>query len=205
MGTTIAPPVPQAPAASTPAPGTPAAAPPAGTPAASAPAAPRPAAPAPEGVSTNEIIGAMLKAAKNTSDLIFSPGKAPQVEVNGQLLQVQIPRVGTLSAQATARITAIVRLNDDGRRLPVTGDDIRISSPGGEGYVGPVLLLCVAARLRPAGDPALHEPLDYACPQRRRTPGRRRAGCRAPRLRRAVLSPGRQARLAAQLEYSAAY
>ena len=60
----------------------------------------------PEAVATNEIIGAMLKAAKNTSDLIFSPGKAPQVEVNGQLLQVQIPRVGTLSAQATARIAA---------------------------------------------------------------------------------------------------
>ena len=133
MGTTIAPPVPQAPAASTPAPGTPAAAPPAGTPAASAPAAPRPAAPAPEGVSTNEIIGAMLKAAKNTSDLIFSPGKAPQVEVNGQLLQVQIPRVGTLSAQSTARIAAdLIGKNAEAvRKLREQGScDLSYSLPG---------------------------------------------------------------------------
>ncbi|MGA8230874.1 MAG: hypothetical protein WB795_05290, partial [Candidatus Acidiferrales bacterium] len=106
MGTTTVPPVPLVPATSTPAA---ASSTPAATPAASAPvvpAAPRPASAAPEAVATNDIIGAMLKAAKNTSDLIFSPGKAPQVELNGQLLQVQIPRVGTLSAQATARIAA---------------------------------------------------------------------------------------------------
>jgi twitching motility protein PilT len=75
----------------------------------------------------------MLKAAKNTSDLIFSPGKAPQVEVNGQLLQVQIPRVGTLSAQSTARIAAdLIGKNAEAvRKLREQGScDLSYSLPG---------------------------------------------------------------------------
>jgi twitching motility protein PilT len=48
----------------------------------------------------------MLQAAKNTSDLIFSPGRAPQVEVNGQLVQLKIPGVGVLRPEDTARIAA---------------------------------------------------------------------------------------------------
>ena len=44
------------------------------------------AAPAPT-VSTPVIIATMLRAAPKISDLIFSPGRAPQVEVNGELLQ----------------------------------------------------------------------------------------------------------------------
>jgi twitching motility protein PilT len=133
MGTTTVPPVPLVPATSTPAAASPT---PAATPAASAPvvpAAPRPASAAPEAVATNDIIGAMLKAAKNTSDLIFSPGKAPQVELNGQLLQVQIPRVGTLSAQATARIAAdLIGKNAEAlRKLREQGScDLSYSLPG---------------------------------------------------------------------------
>jgi len=46
----------------------------------------------------------MVYAAKNTSDLIFSPGRAPQVEVSGQLMQLKIPGVGILTAEDTARI-----------------------------------------------------------------------------------------------------
>ena len=48
----------------------------------------------------------MLRGAKNTSDLIFSPGRAPQVELNGQLVQLNIPGVGMLAAEDTARIAA---------------------------------------------------------------------------------------------------
>jgi twitching motility protein PilT len=48
----------------------------------------------------------MLQAAPKTSDLIFSPGRAPQVEVNGQLIQLKIKGVGVLSSEDTARIAA---------------------------------------------------------------------------------------------------
>jgi twitching motility protein PilT len=48
----------------------------------------------------------MLAAAPKTSDLIFSPGRAPQVEMNGQLVQLKIKGVGVLSPEDTARIAA---------------------------------------------------------------------------------------------------
>jgi twitching motility protein PilT len=48
----------------------------------------------------------MLLAAPKTSDLIFSPGRAPQVEVHGQLVQLKIKGVGVLSSEDTARIAA---------------------------------------------------------------------------------------------------
>ncbi len=53
---------------------------------------------------TTAIITAMLRSAKHVSDLIFSPGRAPQVETSGQLKEVVIPEVGSLSAEDTARI-----------------------------------------------------------------------------------------------------
>ena len=55
---------------------------------------------------TPEIIAAMVRAVKNTSDLIFSPGRAPQAESSGQLVQLKIPGVGLLTAEHTARIAA---------------------------------------------------------------------------------------------------
>ncbi|MGH9574298.1 MAG: type IV pilus twitching motility protein PilT [Candidatus Acidiferrales bacterium] len=57
-------------------------------------------------VPTANLIATMLQAAKNTSDLIFSPGRAPQVEVSGQLMQLKITGVGILDAEDTARIAA---------------------------------------------------------------------------------------------------
>lgn len=57
-------------------------------------------------IPTPDLITIMLRGAKNTSDLIFSPGRAPQVELNGQLVQLRIPRVGILAAEDTARIAA---------------------------------------------------------------------------------------------------
>jgi twitching motility protein PilT len=61
------------------------------------------AAPTPP-VSTPVIIATMLRAAPKISDLIFSPGRAPQVEVNGELVQLKIPGVGVLKPEDTARI-----------------------------------------------------------------------------------------------------
>jgi twitching motility protein PilT len=61
------------------------------------------AVPAPP-VSTPVIIATMLRAAPKISDLIFSPGRAPQVEVNGELVQLKIAGVGVLKPDDTARI-----------------------------------------------------------------------------------------------------
>jgi twitching motility protein PilT len=57
-------------------------------------------------VPTADIITSMLRAVKNASDLIFSPGRAPQAETSGQLVQLKIPGVGVLTAEYTARIAA---------------------------------------------------------------------------------------------------
>lgn len=57
-------------------------------------------------VSTAAMITTMLQAAPRTSDLIFSPGRAPQVELHGKLVQLKIAGVGILGAEDTARIAA---------------------------------------------------------------------------------------------------
>src|SRR6267154_1627002 len=62
------------------------------------------AAPAETKVSTAAIVATMLPASKQVSDLIFSPGRAPQVEINGQLREVNIAGVGKLLPEATSRI-----------------------------------------------------------------------------------------------------
>jgi twitching motility protein PilT len=55
-------------------------------------------------VSTAAIVATMLQVSKQVSDLIFSPGRAPQVEVNGELKEVHIAGVGRLLPEATRRI-----------------------------------------------------------------------------------------------------
>src|ERR1700735_1026927 len=55
---------------------------------------------------TPNIIASMLQAAPKTSDLIFSPGRAPQVEVHGKLVKLKIKAVGVISAEDAARIAA---------------------------------------------------------------------------------------------------
>jgi twitching motility protein PilT len=50
------------------------------------------------------MIAAMVRAAKNVSDLIFSPGRPPQMEVDGQLVGVKIPGLAVLTPEHTARI-----------------------------------------------------------------------------------------------------
>ena len=57
-------------------------------------------------IPTPSIIAAMLRASPKISDLIFSPGRAPQIEANGQLVQLNIPGVGLLGSEDTARIAA---------------------------------------------------------------------------------------------------
>jgi len=71
-----------------------------------APAAKASPAAAPTGAvpTTPEIILAMLRASDNVSDLIFSPGRAPQVERSGQLIEIQIPGVGKMLPAAVQRV-----------------------------------------------------------------------------------------------------
>ena len=57
-------------------------------------------------IATPTIISAMLKSSSYISDLIFSPGKLPQVQASGHLVGVRIPGMGILRPEDTARIAA---------------------------------------------------------------------------------------------------
>jgi twitching motility protein PilT len=74
-----------------------------GTPTQVAPtqAAPVQAPPAQRKFDTAQLITAMLKAHGHVSDLIFSPGRAPQIEVSGQLVELKFKGIECLSAQDT--------------------------------------------------------------------------------------------------------
>ncbi|HEV2400785.1 MAG TPA: PilT/PilU family type 4a pilus ATPase [Candidatus Sulfotelmatobacter sp.] len=59
-----------------------------------------------DSVATPALLGAMLRAADKISDLIFSPGRPPQVQVYGQMIPVQVPGLTVLSADDTRHIAA---------------------------------------------------------------------------------------------------
>jgi twitching motility protein PilT len=69
------------------------------------------------------LIGAMLDSGKGISDLIFSPGRPPQVERSGHLVSVDVPDLPMLKPEDTARIAsdlvegntqAVKTLNEEG-------------------------------------------------------------------------------------------
>src|SRR5271165_3051988 len=57
-------------------------------------------------VVTNALLGSILLANNQVSDLIFSPGRLPQVEVNGQLIDVQGVGLRPFTADDTRRIAS---------------------------------------------------------------------------------------------------
>lgn len=57
-------------------------------------------------VATPALLAAMLRAAEKISDLIFSPGRPPQVQVYGQMIPVQVHGFTVLSADDTRHIAA---------------------------------------------------------------------------------------------------
>jgi len=57
-------------------------------------------------LSTPDIIIAMLQSGSGISDLIFSPGRPPQVEMHGHLVAVAIAELPMLKPEHTARIAA---------------------------------------------------------------------------------------------------
>jgi twitching motility protein PilT len=57
-------------------------------------------------IPTSVLLAGMLRASDRVSDLIFSPGRPPQIEIHGQLTPVAIPGSETLTADDTRRIAA---------------------------------------------------------------------------------------------------
>ncbi len=55
-------------------------------------------------IPTNIILASMLQVSPNVSDLIFSPGRPPQVEISGNLAGVKIGDLAMLTADDTRRI-----------------------------------------------------------------------------------------------------
>lgn len=74
-----------------------------GTPTQVAPAqaVPSQLAPAQRKFDTAQLIAAMLKAREHVSDLIFSPGRAPQIEISGQLVELRFKNLERLTPQDT--------------------------------------------------------------------------------------------------------
>ena len=81
-----------------------------------APAAAEKPAPAPA-ISTQALITAMLDSGKGISDLVFSPGRPPQVEKQGQLTPVPFQQLSILRPDDTARIAGeLLRGNETALR-----------------------------------------------------------------------------------------
>src|SRR5882724_2931811 len=55
-----------------------------------------------------QLIGAMLKAREHVSDIIFSPGRAPQVEVSGQLVELKFKGLECLVPGDTDQIAKVL-------------------------------------------------------------------------------------------------
>jgi twitching motility protein PilT len=57
-------------------------------------------------VATQALLSAMLRSHRDVSDLIFSPGRLPQVEIHGQLQTLDIDGLRALTADDTRRIAS---------------------------------------------------------------------------------------------------
>jgi twitching motility protein PilT len=101
-------------------------APPSQAPASQAPASQRT-------IHTAQLITAMLKSNSHVSDLIFSPGRAPQIEVSGELVELKFKGLESLSPDDTRLIAYdIIGKNDHPiRKLEQDGSaDLSYGLPG---------------------------------------------------------------------------
>ena len=84
-------------------------------------------------VATPALLSAMLGAAEKISDLIFSPGRPPQVQVYGQLIPVQVPGMTVLNADDTRHI-AVDLIGDNKQAITTLREhgacDISYGLPG---------------------------------------------------------------------------
>ncbi|HEX4485400.1 MAG TPA: PilT/PilU family type 4a pilus ATPase [Terriglobales bacterium] len=58
------------------------------------------------GIATDTLLSAMLRASSEISEIIFSPGRAPQVEIHGQLIPIQSSRLPMMTADETRRVAS---------------------------------------------------------------------------------------------------
>jgi twitching motility protein PilT len=89
------------------------------------------AAPAPAPISTPDLLGAMLRVSEKISDLFFTPGKPPLVEINGKLTPAGLPR--PLTIEDTRRIAADLMGNNQhalGNLKELGSCDVSYSLPG---------------------------------------------------------------------------
>jgi twitching motility protein PilT len=89
------------------------------------------AAPAPAPMSTPALLAAMLRTSTKISDLFFSPGKPPLVEINGKLVPAGAAR--SLTCEDTRRIASdLMGDNEDAaEKLKKVGScDVSFSLPG---------------------------------------------------------------------------
>jgi twitching motility protein PilT len=122
MATIAAPPLPGSVAV-------PPAAPSAAAPAAAAVATP----PAQRVIHTAQLITAMLKSRGRVSDLIFSPGRAPQIEVSGELVELKFKGLECLTPEDTRLIACdlIGKAEHPQRKLEQDGSaDLSYGLPG---------------------------------------------------------------------------
>lgn len=79
------------------------------------------------------VLRQMLRASDKVSDLIFSPGRPPQVELTGKLEPIHIPGLEKLTPSHTAAISKLIIGNQQGalESLEKTGSaDLSFSAPG---------------------------------------------------------------------------
>src|SRR6201998_2162048 len=67
----------------------------------------------PKTLSVPQLIASMLNTKGHVSDLIFSPGRTPQVEVNGQLVELNFKGLGRLTTSATDHIAKVILGNNE--------------------------------------------------------------------------------------------
>ena len=98
------------------------------------PSAPRTAtaaAPAAAPISTPDLLAAMLRVSPKISDLFFSPGKPPLVEINGKLVPAGAARA--LTPEDTRRIASDLMGNNEdaiGNLRKLGSSDVSYSLPG---------------------------------------------------------------------------
>ncbi|HEY2819612.1 MAG TPA: PilT/PilU family type 4a pilus ATPase [Candidatus Acidoferrum sp.] len=84
-------------------------------------------------IQTAQLITAMLKSGGHVSDLIFSPGRAPQIEVSGELVELKFKGLEMLTAEDTRLIAHdLIGKNDHPiRKLEQDGSaDLSYGLPG---------------------------------------------------------------------------
>ena len=92
---------------------------------------PPPSAPPP--LNFIAMLRQMLQASDKVSDLIFSPGRPPQIELAGKLVPVKLPGLDKLLPPHTASIAKLIIGNNENatESIEKTGSaDISFSAPG---------------------------------------------------------------------------